>query len=594
MPKLTAEQNEQYYRVRLDPYRLHHSKGMEYRALCPLHGGSNPSQLWVNLTEGNYFCFSCQAKGGSAYTFEQALLQSQGQTPNHDDVQRSLEAVLGMPLIERTYTAPLESGRAKGWDRKQARAKYPYNDEDGQELYTVWRFVDRAGNKVTPPDHPCPCSLARTSEAAECEPGCVNGRVWGNKGLRRVLYRLPDLIQSLLVFVVEGERNADDLSRAMARHIEKRKGFEFGNLVLDRVAVTTNPGGALGWKQEHKFGRYFHQKTVVKLGDNDAAGRMHDEAVCADIAKYAKRLFTLPLPVGDGEDISDYLEAHSVEDFLRLLPSRVEFRLPKQPSEPMISQTIEEARPLLVKPSQLTNSANRDGDWLVDGLIERGTRGLVVAPPKTGKSLLFLDMVVCLATGRRFLGARPYSRPVRCAVISREDGPSIVHRRLQQLAAGHNLNAYDIDLNIRVNTTIQSSHFKIDKPDDLKEMAEWLKAERIEFCVIDVLNRLHDQQENSTDDMTRVMQRFDELASLSGAQVCVIHHTNKNGDVRGSSAIRGWADYIVTLDQDPDDVEVKLLKLQTKQSGAVAPRAIRYWQSTDQTVSKIRLLQEAS
>lgn len=114
---------------------------------------------------------------------------------------------------------------------------------------------------------------------------------------------------------------------------------------------------------------------------------------------------------------------------------------------------------------------------------------------------------------------------------------------------------------------------------------------RVEFCVIDVLNRLHDQQENSSDDMTRVMQRFDELAQKAGCQVCVIHHTNKGGDVKGSTSIAGWADYIATLTQNADDESVKVLGLRTKLSGQVVPRTIRYWQSEDQTISRIQVVQ---
>lgn len=49
MSELTAQQREQYFRVRLDPYRLRHSKAMEHRSRCPLHDGSNPSQFWVDL-----------------------------------------------------------------------------------------------------------------------------------------------------------------------------------------------------------------------------------------------------------------------------------------------------------------------------------------------------------------------------------------------------------------------------------------------------------------------------------------------------------------------------------------------------------------
>ena len=589
MSRFTSEQNEQYYRVRLDPFKLRHSKGMEHRAICPLHGGSNPTQLWVDLAEGNFFCFSCGAKGGSAYTFEQQFLRVERgtqQAPNHDEVMRSLEQVLGTPFVQRTYSETLNPAK-KGWDRRQARDFYRYTDELGDELFTVWRFVDRSGRKLTPADRPCPC---KSNPDAECPLGCADGRVWSTKGVRRVLYRLPDVIASQLVFVVEGEKNANDLSRALSAYIKTNGGFPLGAMTLDSVAVTTNPGGALAWKREHGFGRFFTGKVVVKLGDNDGPGRLHDQQVCTDVAPHAFKTFTLELPVDEGEDISDYLAKRSVDEFLKLLPVRKEWAEPSRDT-PLIAETLD-PRTLLVKPSELVNAdAVTGGDWLVDGLIERGTRGLVVAPPKTGKSLLFLEMVLCLATGRKFLGVKPYSRPIKCAVISREDGPTIVHRRLMQLAASRDLSAADVDRNIVVNTEKQSDRFKIDRPGDVEEMGDWLRMMGVEFCVIDVLNRLHDSQENSSDDMTKVMQRFDELARRGGCQVCVIHHTNKAGGVKGSTSIEGWADYIVRLEQSTEDDAVKTLFLKTKLSGSVVPRSIRYWQSEDHQQSRIQLVE---
>jgi len=591
MSRFTAEQNEQYYRIRLDPFHLRHAKGMEHRAMCPLHGGSNPSQLWVDLAEGNYCCFSCGEKGGSIFAFEQALSRKERgtvQAPSHDEVMRNLEAVLGTPFVQRTYATPLTTGQKKGWDRKQARDFYRYTDELGEELFTVWRFVDRNGRKMTPADRPCPCTK---NPDAECTFGCRDGRLWSTKGVRRVLYRLPDVLQSLVVFVVEGEKNANDLSRALAAYIKRKGGFPLsGDLTLDRVAVTTNPGGASAWKPEYGFGRHFFGKIVIKLGDNDGPGRMHDQSACTDIAPHALKLFTLALPVAEGEDISDYLASHTIDDFLALLPKRREWQRTATP-QPTIADTLE-PRTLLVKPSDLVDATNiAGGDWLVPGLIERGTRGLVVAPPKTGKSILFLEMALCLATGQGFLGAPPYHRTVKCAVISREDGPVIVHRRLTQLAASRNLSLADLDQNLVVNTDRQSSQFKIDRRADLEEMGDWLRAAGVEFCVVDVLNRLHDQEENSSGDMTKVMQAFDELAERGGCQVCVIHHTNKGGGVKGSTSIEGWADWIARLEQSAEQQEVKTLSLRTKLSGTVAPRTIRYWQSADQRQSSIQLVE---
>jgi hypothetical protein len=588
MAKLTRQQTEQFYRVRLDSYKIRHSKGMEHRAICPLHGGSNPTQFWVDIAEGNYCCFSCGAKGGSAYAFEQALLKVEGKSPSHDEVMSSLEQVLGTPFVERTYPETLQGGAKKGWDRKQARDFYRYTDELGEELFTVWRFVDRNGRKLTPADRPCPCAA---NPDAECTLGCKDGRVWSTKGVRRVLYRLSDVIQSSVVFVVEGEKNANDLSRAVSEYIRRKGSFPLGHLTVDRVAVTTNPGGASAWKEEYGFGKYFLGKVVIKLGDNDASGRMHDLSASEDIAPHALKLFTLDLPVGEGEDISDFLAAHPIDDLWQLFPTRKEW-VQSKAIEPTIAETLEE-RTLLVKPSELAASDGLGAtDWLVEGLIERGTRGLVVAPPKTGKSLLFLEMVLCLATRQSFLGLRPYHRTVKCAIISREDGPTIVHRRLMQLASAKGLAMLDVDRHLVVNTEKQSSTFKIDRPKDLEEMGEWLKRMEVEFVVIDVLNRLHDQQENSSDDMTKVMQRFDELGRVGGCQVCVIHHTNKVGGVKGSTAISGWADYIAMLEQHPDDESVKTLLLKTKLSGAVTPRTIRYWQSDDQKQSRIQLVEQ--
>lgn len=474
MPKLTSEQIEQYYRIRLDSYKLHHTKGMEYRSRCPFHDSTNPTVLWVDLAEGNYACFGCGTKGGSPFAFEQAMLKQQSgssQAPMHDEVKLSLEVTLGTPFVQRIHEEPLP-GRKTGWNRKQARDSYQYTDELGEEVFTVWRFVDRSGNKTTPPDHPCPC---QRNPDAECEDECTDGRVWGYRNVRRVLFRLHDVIQASLVFVVEGEKNAKDLSRHLAAYIAKHGAFPFGRLHLDRVAVTTNPGGASQWKQEYGFGKFFQSKIVIKLGDNDPAGRIHDRDACADIAPYALQLYTLPLPVGEGEDVSDFLERESIDKLLKLLPNRQPWNLPAR-NEPKIAAPLE-SRVVLVKPSELVLAgALAGGDWLVEGLIERGTRGLVVAPPKTGKSLLFLELVICLANGKSFLGAKPYPRPVKCAVISREDGPVIVHRRLTQLGRAHNLEAYDLDRNILVNTDKQSATFKIDRAKDLDEMAEWLRA----------------------------------------------------------------------------------------------------------------------
>lgn len=117
-----------------------------------------------------------------------------------------------------------------------------------------------------------------------------------------------------------------------------------------------------------------------------------------------------------------------------------------------------------------------------------------------------------------------------------------------------------------------------------------MKAEQVEFCILDVLNRLHFQKENSSDDMTQVMAKFDELAALSGAQICVIHHASRAGNSRGSTSIEGWADFICKLEADATDESLKTVGMRTKATGLIEPRTLRYWQSQDRSQSRIILV----
>jgi len=582
---LTQDLIEHYYRTRLDGHKIHHSKGFDWRSQCAIHGGDNPNSLKVDTSTGQFKCFACGAGGKNLFAFEQEMLKRErGVVPEFGIVKESISAILGTPLLERIH--PEVPAQAKGgWDRSKAQARYLYADELGEEQFSVWRFRYNDGRKVTPPDFPCRC---KGSDA--CENLCQNGRCWGAMGVRRVLYRLADVIQSSLVFVVEGERNADDLSRALAQHIKNAGGFKFGALILDRVAVTTNSGGALAWKKEFGYGKFFQGKVVIKLGDNDGPGRQHDEDACTDIASYALKLFKLALPVAEGQDISDYLAGHEFSEFIKLLPGCIPWTLP-QPKFSIVNGNELAERTLLVRPSELRGHLENGGNWIVPGFIERDTRGLVVAPPKTGKSLLFLELALCISTGQSFLCmGRPIS-PVRVAIISREDGPVMVKRRLNQLAAGHGLQESDIDRNIFVNTIEQSSRFRIDNQKDLDEMAKWLKMSSIEFTVIDVLNKIHSREENSSTDMTPVMGKFDELAQQSGSQICVIHHTNKAGGVKGSTSIEAWADYVFRLEADTSDESIKTLFVKTKSTGQIMPRSMKYTQNQEQTISRINLIE---
>jgi len=117
------------------------------------------------------------------------------------------------------------------------------------------------------------------------------GWKWSIAGVRRVLYRLPDLIASspATVFVCEGEKDCDALVK------------------LGLIA-TTNSGGAGKWRDEYT--ESLRGRDVVILPDNDRPGQEHAEGVAKALLGVASTIKVLKLPgLPDKGDVSDWLAA---------------------------------------------------------------------------------------------------------------------------------------------------------------------------------------------------------------------------------------------------------------------------------------------
>jgi len=151
--------------------------------------------------------------------------------------------------------------RAKG----RITATYDYVDETGKLLYQVVRFQPK--------------------RFAQRRPDGKGGWVWGLKGVRRVVYRLPNVVKAEQVFIVEGEKDADALGR------------------LGLVA-TTCPMGAGKWRAEYSGA--LQGKRVIILPDNDAPGQEHASQVAASLQGVAASVKVLSLPGLPGKgDVSD-------------------------------------------------------------------------------------------------------------------------------------------------------------------------------------------------------------------------------------------------------------------------------------------------
>jgi 5S rRNA maturation endonuclease (ribonuclease M5) len=144
-------------------------------------------------------------------------------------------------------------------------AHYDYTDERGSLLYQVVRYAPKTFRQ-------------RRKEGGTW--------VWDMRGVRRVPYRLPEVLKSEYVMIVEGEKDADTLAR-------------FG------VCATCNVGGAGKWLDA--YSEFFRGKSVVVAPDQDEAGRKHGEQVIKSLTGIAKVIALWN--VDQGKDVSDWIAA---------------------------------------------------------------------------------------------------------------------------------------------------------------------------------------------------------------------------------------------------------------------------------------------
>lgn len=208
-----------------------------WMAPCPAHDDKNPS-LSIREKEGKVLVH-CHA----------------GCSQN--DVIASLEA--------RGLWQP------EGGTNRRIVTAYGYTDEQGKLLYEVVRYEPKTFKQRRPDG-------------------------WGGwdwkKAERQALYRLPEVLEAPIIFVVEGEKDVETL---------REYGF---------VATTSAGGADAPWLPS--FTQTLAGREVILIPDNDTAGWLRAKRVIRALRGHAAPLRLLPLP-GEYKDISEWFEAGNSE-----------------------------------------------------------------------------------------------------------------------------------------------------------------------------------------------------------------------------------------------------------------------------------------
>ena len=226
--------------------------GTNWIAKCPAHNDQNPS-LSISEGDGGRILLKCHA-GCTFDAIAKALEIPQSELIGDDKARQR------KPRATLTKT-------------------YSYTDEQGTELFQKCRFEPkRFSQRRKDPDHP-------------------NKWIWSTNGVRRPLFRLPEIIQAVAegrpIYVVEGEKDVEAL-------------------VSVNLDATTNPDGAGPGKWTKDHTQTLAGANVIIIADKDKPGRTHAQSVASALYGHASSIRVIELPDKNEisvKDSADFLNA---------------------------------------------------------------------------------------------------------------------------------------------------------------------------------------------------------------------------------------------------------------------------------------------
>lgn len=444
-----------------------------FMARCPAHDDGRAS-LSVAAGKEHPVVFHCHAGcDRDAILDAIGLTWDQLCTPREDEQQ---------PEGEWTPAGP-------------AVAVYDYVDEQGTLLFQVCRTADKHFFQRVPD------SSKKT------------GWAWKLGDTRRVLYRLPRLVEAMddgrRVWIVEGEKDVQTLER----HGE---------------VATCCPMGAGKWRPE--FDAYFLELDVTIVADRDTPGEKHARTVAAALTGVAKSVRIVE--AAGGKDATDHFEAgRTLDEFVQTWSD--------QPAEP----------PRLAPDLwEFLAVADDAYDWVVPGLLERGDRLVWTGFEGLGKSMFIRQLAVAVAAGLDpFLFAE--FEPQRVLVIDCENSERQSRRKFRPLAQA------SIDARRRVpEGALRLLHrpagIDLTKADDQAWLLERVTAHQPDLLMVGPFYRLHNANINEEQAARTTVAALDAARTAADCALVVEAHAGhgeagKNRSVRplGSSLLLRWPEF---------------------------------------------------
>jgi hypothetical protein len=416
-------------------------------------------------------------------------------------------------------------------------ASYDYKDENGNLLYQAVRYEPK--------------------KFSQRRPNGNGGFIYNLEGVRRVLYRLPEILKadsSKAIFICEGEKDADQLAKY-------------------NLEATTNSGGAGKWRDE--YGLALQDRHIVILPDNDEAGMQHAKQVARSLYIKAASIRIIKLPnLPPKGDVSNWLNSgNSIEQLLELVEQTPvcegDFEFENSSS---VFLSLEEFMSISIS-----------NDAPIAFTLKRGEIGLLSAVTNRGKSTLIRNALLSLACGKEFFPMVESGKPRKVLLLDFETSLERLQPDLRSMTrhfTSEEMRLVAENFFVMCEGRINEDPISLSKYQHSLEVQQFARIKKIDLIVVDTLSAAFDlRNENDNAEVTRLaLKPLRNLAQKVGSSLIAVHHIGKSGSEganqtegaykgRGASAFGAYATAVFNLYADKSDTSLITLDCAKRKDG---------------------------
>lgn len=246
--------------------------------------------------------------------------------------------------------------------------------------------------------------------------------------------------------------------------------------------------------------------------------------------------------------------------------------------KPSNETTKDYSKKTLTSYSELMSAEHEQPGWMIEGIWQQGSHGMIAGEPKTYKSVLVTDMAVSVASGEPFLGRFPVPNPGPVLYIQEENSPWLVKDRVMKIAHTRGQLNGKADL-IGNKLTVKmppelpmyflnNQGFDLTSEEDRVLLEGFVKDIKPVLIIFDPLYlMLGGKDENSSKDIRPILTWLLKLRYDYKTSVIVLHHWNKSGKserggqrMLGSVLWHGWVEsalYTNVVNEETHEIAVE-------------------------------------